>query len=76
MVYPTTNQIDGTRVPGQNKAKSGQTKVKPSQKPTGFKKVPGKVPKTSNYVVPVGNWSCDGIQWSKRFVMPFFQFSF
>ena len=76
MVYPTTNQIDGTRLSGQNKAKQGQSQVKLGQKSTGYRKIPGKGPRTPNYIVPFGNWSCDGIQWSKRFVMPFFQLSF
>lgn len=77
MVYPTTDRIDGTRVPGQNKVKSGQNQVKTGQKPTGYRKIPGKGTKNPNFVVPFVNVTvCDGIQWSKRFVIPFFQFSF
>ena len=75
MVYPTTDQIDGTRVPGQNKVKSGKNQAKTGQKQMGYRKIPGKGPK--NFVVPFVNVTvCDGIQWSKRFVIPFFQFSF
>lgn len=69
--YPTPNQIDGARV-SQNKVKPGQNQVKLGQKSTSYRKGP----RTPNYVVPFGNWSCEEIQWSKRFVMPFAQSSF